>query len=135
MAIFHGTFKLLGYLVGNPVVDDIDHATDRTAAIAQCGRSPQDFDTFREQCFCGDGVIATDGRGIHGAETILQDANTVIALTANHGFANPGTKPLVGDAGFILEEFTDGRGGFIAQIFTRQNTDGLFYPGRVLLQW
>ncbi len=133
MAIFHGTFKLLGHLVGNAVVDDIDHAADRTAAIAQCGWSPQDFDTFRQQCFRGDGVIATHGRGIHGAETILQDANTVIALTANHGFANPGAKPLVGDAEFILEGFTDGCGGLVAQVFTRQNTDGLFYSGRVLL--
>src|SRR5690606_38091923 len=70
--------------LGDTMVDGIDRAADRIAAIAQRRRTTNDVDLLDDERIHRHRVVETQAGRIERADTVLHDAHTVGVKTSQH---------------------------------------------------
>ena len=80
----------IGGLIGNGIVDDVDHAPDCGAAIKQGARATEDLHARSKERLNGCVVVGTDGGCIQSTDAVVEDANPVAAETSDHRAASAG---------------------------------------------
>ncbi len=70
-------------LAWNAVVDRVDDAADRAAAVQQCRRAAQHLDTLDEQRLQRHGVVVAQARRVDRGVTVVEQADAVTVEAAN----------------------------------------------------
>ena len=104
----HAAFGVKRTLACNAVVDDIHHTTNGTAAVQQSGGATQDFNALGGEGVNRHSMVIAQARHVHVGPAVLQNANAVTVHAANDGAAHIRAKRAVGNAGQIVECFTQG---------------------------
>ncbi len=121
-------------LARNPVIDHIDHAANRSAAVQQRGGAAQHFNALRQQRLDAGRVIGTNRRSVVAADAVVQHPHPRSALTANDRRADPRPKGLAGNAQLVFQRFTDAAPDFQTQFLIAQNGDRNRGLGDLVLQ-
>ena len=116
--------RRFGQVAGDAAVDDIDRATDRTAAEQQGGRALEYFDLVGEEGLHAGGVVGADRGGIHGAQPGGQYLHARAVQAAQDRPADAGAEVRGLHAGQLLHGLAQGRGlgpvqGFVAKHLDR----------------
>jgi len=99
---------------GDALVDHVDRAADRLAAVKQHGRAAQHFDALDRDRFDGGGVIDRGVGNIRRAHTVDQHAHALALLAAQHRARGAGGEAGGRDAGQFGEQFADLTGHCLA---------------------
>ena len=98
---------------GNLVVEDVDHAAHRAAAVDQRRRTAQHFDLRGQHGLHGDRMVGADGRGIVQFGAVAEDLDARSVHAADDGAARARAEMAGMDAGLGAERFA--QRGFAAQ--------------------
>ena len=94
--------------VRQAVVDDVDDAGRRGAAIDQRRRALDDLDLVGVERVDRHRVVGADRRGVHRGDAVLQQQHARAALAADHRPADARAEAGIGDAGAVGEHVADG---------------------------
>ncbi len=114
----------------NAVVDDVDHAAHRAAAILQRRRPAQHFDAVGHQRIDRHRVVVAQRRSIGRAAAVLQDADAVAVQAANDRPAGVGAEVAAAHAGQVVERFAERRFGAHQELVARERGGGRNQVGR-----
>ena len=90
-------------LAGNAVVDDVDHTADRAATVLQRRRAAQHFDALGHQRIDRHRMVVAQRRRVHRRAAVLQDADAVAVLAANHRATGVGPEIGAADTGHAVQ--------------------------------
>ena len=97
----------VGHAARDALVDDVDGAADRLAAVKQHGRAAQHFDTLGSQRVDADRVIVRGVRGVDRADAVDQHAHALAREAAQDGPADAGREARRGHAGNAFQHVAD----------------------------
>ena len=92
---------------GNAVVDGVDDAADRLAAVAQRRRAADHLDSLRRQRIDRNSVVRTDVGDIEAADAVFERAHPIRIESANDGPAGSGCEAAAGHAGSVRERIRE----------------------------
>ena len=89
--------------------DRVDHATNRVAAVKQCGRPLHDLEALEARRVDRRAMVTGLARQIAGADTVLHDEHAVAVEAADDGPCAAGAERSKRDARLADERVGDGR--------------------------
>jgi hypothetical protein len=102
------------------VVDHVDHAAHRAAAVLQRRGAAQHLDAVGDQRIDRHRVVVAQRRGVGRAAAVLQDADAVAVLPADDRAARVGAEVAAAHAGQVVERFAERRVGAQQEFFARE---------------
>ncbi|MCY1224214.1 hypothetical protein D9M72_363600 [compost metagenome] len=106
----HGAADAFDRLLGDAVVDHVDHAADGVAAVHQRRRAAHDLDAFGYQRIQRHRMVIGQGRGVDGAAAVLQHLDAVAIQAADHRAAGIGAEIRRRHAGQLVERLAQRAG-------------------------
>ncbi|MCY1350232.1 hypothetical protein D9M69_364600 [compost metagenome] len=106
----HGAADAFDRLLGDAVVDHVDHAADGIAAVHQRRRAAHDLDAFGYQRIQRHRMVIGQGRGVDGAAAVLQHLDAVAIQAADHRAAGIGAEIRRRHAGQLVERLAQRAG-------------------------
>ncbi len=104
----------------NPLVDHIDHATDRARTVQQGPWATEHLDAFRLRRFAGHRVVCTDARCIATADAAFEGANAIAGQTTDDRATGAWSKECRVNAGLVGQRFAQARLQALFQLETTQ---------------
>ena len=95
-------------LLGDAVVDHIDHPAHRAAAVQQSARPAQHLNALHAQGVLGHRMIWAQAREVMRCPTVVEQANAVAIQAADDGSARIRAKVTVGHPRGLRQRFTQG---------------------------
>ena len=111
------------------VVDGVDHATHRIAAVEQGSRTAQHLDALGHQRICGRGMVEAQRRGIDRRAAVVQQAQPVAVQATDHRPAAVGPEAGGADAGHERQRLAQRAGAAQGQALTSDHVAGLGQVG------
>ena len=111
-------------LARDAVVDHVDHAALRAAAIQQRGRAAQHLHALHGQRVDGGVVVVAERRGIDAGAAVLQDAHAVAVQPADGWPPGVGAEVGAGHARLVLQRVAQRGGALQQQVLAAQHARG-----------
>ncbi|BBP83171.1 hypothetical protein PHLH8_28130 [Pseudomonas sp. Pc102] len=124
VAQFATAVQAVRRLGGDAVVEGVDHAAHRIAAIQQCRRAAHHLDALGIGRVIGHGVVVGERGSIQRADAIAQDADAVAIEATDHRATGGRAEVGGGDAGQAVEGFPQLRRAAQAQLVAFHHAGG-----------
>ena len=124
VALLDDESGLFRHVFRDAIVDHVDHAAYRAAAVQQRRRAAQDFETLGEREIHRVGMIRADDSGVMDTDAVLQNLHPVGGLAADDGSSHSGAERVIRHADLRFQRVAEVAANSPAQFFTDQNIGG-----------